>query len=96
MAGLGGIPSGPGVPGIDPALAGQVQYQTHTFAPPVTGPPVKKPKLTNTPSMGNIGGGVGGQPTLPSLGTFSQFVLTLFGSICAHLVTSDMVFVQIG
>ena len=72
VAGLN-VPSGPGVPGInnDPALAGQVQYQTHTFAPPVTGPPVKKPKLANTPSLGSIAGGVGSQPSLPTIGTLS-------------------------
>ncbi|CAL1701871.1 unnamed protein product [Somion occarium] len=79
MAGMD-MPSGPGVPGMsDPVMMrqpGQVQYQTHTFAPPVTGPPVKKPKNANTPSSSNIGGltsqgsvtTLGPQPTVSSIG----------------------------
>ena len=53
-----GLPSGPGVPGgpISLAQSSQTQaYQTHIFAPPVTGAPVKKSKLTNTPSSASVG-----------------------------------------
>ncbi|PSR77676.1 hypothetical protein PHLCEN_2v7734 [Hermanssonia centrifuga] len=53
----GGIPSGPGVPGNAPPLTQVQTYQTHIFAPPVTGAPVKK-----TPTTGVITGisGIGG------------------------------------
>ena len=41
----GGIPAGPGVPGNAVGHGGQVQtYQTHIFAPVVTGAPQKKSK----------------------------------------------------
>ncbi|KAH8105463.1 hypothetical protein BXZ70DRAFT_527703 [Cristinia sonorae] len=48
--------TGPGVPGSGPLpQPGQVQtYQTHIFAPPVTGAPVKKTKQSNTPSNGSL------------------------------------------
>ncbi|KAJ3488594.1 hypothetical protein NLI96_g2740 [Meripilus lineatus] len=53
-----GVPSGPGVPGGPISLPpSHVQsYQTHIFAPPVTGAPIKKSKLTNTPSTASVGG----------------------------------------
>jgi hypothetical protein len=59
-----------GVPTLHPAAAaestgplqqpGQVQtYQTHIFAPPVTGAPVKKSKYMSGSSGGGGGGGGG-------------------------------------
>ncbi|KAL4241446.1 hypothetical protein ABKN59_000014 [Abortiporus biennis] len=48
--------SGPGVPGAVLTQPGQVPtYHTHIFAPPVTGAPVKKGRLTNTPSQSSVG-----------------------------------------
>ena len=48
--------TGPGVPGSGPLpQPGQVQtYQTHIFAPPVTGAPVKKTKQANTPNNSSL------------------------------------------
>lgn len=54
-----GVPSGPGVPGGPislPQASHVTAYQTHVFAPPVTGAPVKKSKLANTPSSASVGG----------------------------------------
>ncbi|OCH85157.1 hypothetical protein OBBRIDRAFT_807738 [Obba rivulosa] len=51
-------PSGPGVPGGTHPIAGQpmpTQIQTHIFAPPVMGAPVKKPKIGGQGSIGNLG-----------------------------------------
>ncbi|KAI0075434.1 hypothetical protein K474DRAFT_1404576 [Panus rudis PR-1116 ss-1] len=57
-AGSSSLPTGPGVPGAGPSQSskpGQLQtYQTHIFAPPVTGAPIKKSKLTNTPSNASM------------------------------------------
>lgn len=50
--------TGPGVPGSGSgplSQPGQVQtYQTHIFAPPVTGAPVKKTKQANTPNSSSL------------------------------------------